>query len=433
MSSVRLLVQQAVRVPAANTVQTGMITHQMDVRSAYLNAPIGKYEVFMQQPKGFEKVGKNGEKLVCKLKKSLYGLKQSGRNWNNMLHNYLCEEKFSQSSPDPCVYTRNSETEGCVIIIVWVDDLIISGTNLPLLERVKGALSNKFKMKDLGPLSWFLGTEFKCREESIEMNQTQYIDKILKKFEMSECKPKSVPCASGIEKESEDSRELGDARLYREIVGSLIYVMTGTRPDICYVVTKLSQKMSNPTESDLSMAKHALRYLKGTREQGLRFCKSESALKLVGFCDADWGASVKDRRSITGYNFQLSENGPLISWKSRKQQTVALSTCEAEYISLANAVQEAKFLKQLCSDMNVVIDNVLIKVDNQGAINLAKNPVNHQRSKHIDIKYHFIRSEIQNRNVTLEYVATEDNIADIFTKPAAKIKLQKFKGIILGN
>ena len=425
MSSVRLLMQQA--------VQTGMIIHQMDVRSAYLNAPIGECEVFMQQPKGFEEVGENGEKLVCRLKKSLYGLKQSGRNWNNMLHNYLCEEKFVQSAADSCVYTHNSETEGRVIIIVWVDDLIISATNLPLLKRVKGALSNKFKMKDLGPLAWFLGTEFKCSEESIEINQTQYIDKILKKFEMSDCKPKSVPCAPGIEKESEASRTLSDPRLYREIVGSLIYVMTGTRPELCYVVTKLSQKMSCPTESDLSMAKHVLRYLKGTRAKGLTFCKSRSALKLVGFCDADWGASVKDRRSITGYNFQLSVNGPLISWKSRKQPTVALSTCEAEYISLANAVQEAKFLKQLCSDMNVVIDNVLIKVDNQGAINLAKNPVNHQRSKHIDIKYHFIRSEVLNGNVNLEYVATQDNVADIFTKPVTKVTLQKFTGLILGS
>ena len=198
-------------------------------------------------------------------------------------------------------------------------------------------------------------------------------------------------------------------------------------------VTKLSQKMAHPTNADLSMAKHVLRYLKGSRENCLTFGKSESPLNLTGFCDSDWGASVEDRRSITGYNFQLSENGPLISWKSRKQQTVALSTCEAEYISLANAVQEAKFLKQLCQDMNIVIKDVVINVDNQGAINLAKNPVNHQRSKHIDIKYHFIRSEIQNGNVNLQYVPTDDNVADIFTKPATKAKLVKFQTFIMGS
>ena len=425
MSSVRMLMQRA--------VQNNMITHQMDVKTAYLNAPID-CDIYMEQPKGFEKGGTNGEKLVCKLKKSLYGLKQSGRNWNNMLHSFLCNENFSQSRADPCVYVRNSETEGCVILIIWVDDIIISATYAKLLESVKESLCQKFKMKDLGELSWFLGTQFKCSKTSIEMSQSQYIDKVLSKFQMSDCKPKPTPCALGIEKECDvKPKELSDPRLYRAIVGSLIYVMTGTRPDLCYVVTKLSQNMAKPSESDLILAKHVLRYLKGTREQCLKFEKSESPLKLIGFCDSDWGASVKDRRSITGYNFQLLERGPLISWKSRKQPTVALSTCEAEYISLASAVQESKFLRQICKDMNIVIDDVVIHVDNQGAINLAKNPVNHQRSKHIDIKYHFIRSEIQAGNVKLEYVPTEDNVADIFTKPATKVKLEKFKSFIMGN
>ena len=209
--------------------------------------------------------------------------------------------------------------------------------------------------------------------------------------------------------------------------------MTGTRPDICYAVTKLSQNMAKPTQSDLSMAKNVLRYLKGSIERGLTFQRSELPLKLTGFCDSDWGASVKDRRSITGYSFQLSNNGPIISWKSRKQQTVALSTCKAEYISLANAAQEAKFLKQLCNDMDILIENVLINVDNQGAINLAKNPINHQRSKHIDIKYHFIRLEIQIGNINLQYVPTDCNVADIFTKPVTKIKLEKFRSLIMGK
>ncbi|CAB4009852.1 Poly (gag pol) of Ty Copia retrotransposon [Paramuricea clavata] len=254
-------------------------------------------------------------------------------------------------------------------------------------------------MKDLGKLSWFLGTEFKCKESCIEMNQKQYIEKVLLKFGMADCKPKPTPCVLGIEKVSdEESPSLEDP------------------------VTKLSQKISKPTRANLDLAKHVLRYLRGTSEQGLTFRKSNVPLRLNGFCDSDWGASVADRRSITGYNFQLSSTGPLISWKSRKQPTVALSTCEAEYIALANAVQEAKFLRQLCIDMKVSIsdDNVLIQVDNQGAINLARNPVHHQRSKHIDIKYHFIRSEIQVGTISLKYVPTEDNIADVFTKPASK-------------
>lgn len=168
----------------------------------------------------------------------------------------------------------------------------------------------------------------------------------------------------------------------------------------------------------------------------MTFTKSLSPLTLLkGFCDSDWGASIEDRRSVTGYNFQLSKDGPLISWKSRKQPTVALSTCEAEYIALANAVQEAKFFMQLCLDMKVGIKEgkSLVMIDNQGAMNLAKTPVQHQRSKHIDIKYHFIRSEIQEGRISLEYVPTEENVADVFTKPASRIKLERFRRIMLGK
>ncbi|XP_048241186.1 secreted RxLR effector protein 161-like [Haliotis rufescens] len=161
---------------------------------------------------------------------------------------------------------------------------------------------------------------------------------MLVKFNMMDCKPKTTPCDPGADKERETTAiELGDPRLYRVIVGSLIYIMTATRPDLCYIVTKLSQYMAKPTTTQLGMAKHTLRYIKGTAEQGLTFVKSCDPLQLVGFCDADWGSSA-DRRSITGYGFQLKDNGPLISWKSKKQTTVALSTCEAEYMAMAAAI-----------------------------------------------------------------------------------------------
>lgn len=295
-----------------------------------------------------------------------------------MLHNNLIDEQFAQSCADPCVYTRHIDNKRYIIMIIWVDDIIIATSNSKLMASVKESFSKRFKMKDLGEISRFLGIQFKYGKDCIEMNQTQFIEKILSKFEMKECKP--TPCMFGIDKvAASESPELNDPRSYRAILGSLIYVMTSTRPDLCYIVTKLSQKMSRPNEADLNTAKHVLRYLKGTSEQSLRFRKSESPLKLSGFCDADWGASVEDRRRITGYNFQLSEDGPFISWKSRKQQTVALSTCEAEYMALANAVQEAKFLRQLCVDMRVgeVDSDVLMHIDNQEAMNLAKNPVHH--------------------------------------------------------
>ena len=217
MSSIRVLLQLA--------VQNDMLVHQMDVKTAYLNAPID-CEIFMEQPEGYEKTGKNGEKLVYKLRKSLYGLKQSGRNWNNMLHEYLLGENFTQSLADPCVYTRYSCRNECTIIIIWVDDLIISASNEILLQSVKNSLNEKFKMKDLGVLSWFLGTEFNCSEGVITMSQKQHIGKLLKKFGMTECKPKVTPMVSGQEKFPDtESPELTDPTLYRAIVGSLIYII----------------------------------------------------------------------------------------------------------------------------------------------------------------------------------------------------------------
>ena len=182
------------------------------------------------------------------------------------------------------------------------------------------------------------------------MNQTKYIERLLSKFSMENCKPRSTPCEINSHKVSEENSVPTDNRLYREIIGSLVYIMTATRPHLCYSATKLSQYLSAPTMSHINAAKHVLRYLKSTANRSLIFRKADEPLHLVGSCDADWGAS-EDRRSITGYGFNLCSKGPLISWKSRKQPTVALSTCEAEYMSLASAVQEGKFLSQLLEDL----------------------------------------------------------------------------------
>ena len=359
------------------------------------------------------------EKIVVR------GLKQSGRDWHNVLHNYLKSEKFEQSLNDSCMFTKMSN-ESKIIIIVWVDDIIIAGSNVEVLEEMKSSLSQRFKMKDLEKLSYFLGMKFKFGGDSVEMNQAKFVEKVLDKFGMSDCNPKATPCDLSANKLSHgDSIELADPKLYRAIVGSLIYVMTATRPDLCHVVTLLSQNMNMPTKAHLSMAKCALKCLKSTVNYGLKFTRSSTELKLEGFCDSDWGSS-EDRRSVTGYGFRLCDESPLISWKSKKQPTVALSICEAEYIALAAAVQEAKFLRRLLADFQGKrkAESVTLHVDNQGAIALAKNPVHHQCSKHIDIKYHFVRNEILNEVIKLKYVPSQDNVADLFIKPVSKSKLQ---------
>ncbi|KAF2363622.1 Reverse transcriptase RNA-dependent DNA polymerase [Trinorchestia longiramus] len=281
-------------------------------------------------------------------------------------------------------------------------------------------------MKDLGPILCFLGMEFVVKQDSIEMKESKYVEKILSKFRMSDCNPKSIPCDPSANKldVSSDSKNLCDPKLFREIVGSLIYLMTCTRPDICYVVTLLSQHLTCPTNAHLNLCKFVLKYLKGTILFGLKFVKSENPMQITGFSDSDWGGS-SDRKSISGYVFKSFSSSSLISWKSKKQNIVALSSCEAEYIALP--VQEGIFLKQLLCDMDGYDEPVGIFVDNRGAIDLAKNPVHHQRSKHIDIRYHFIPAIIQDNKALLSFVPSEENMADMFTKPVTRQSLLKFK------
>ena len=282
-------------------------------------------------------------------------------------------------------------------------------------------------MKDLGEIRWFLGIEFSKHDDgSIAMSQKQYCQKILRKFGMENSKPRKSPCDEGLDKEPDNSPVLTDPRLYREIVGSLIYAMTATRPDISYVVTKLAQNMSSPTVQNLGVAKGVLRYLQGTLEYGLVFRKSGDCVQLQGFCDSDWASSYSDRKSISAFVFKLHENSGFVSWKTKKQNIVALSSCEAEYISLSMCVQEAMFLGKLMTFMceqEGVCTNALIGVDNQGTIALARNPVNQQRSKHIDVRYHFLREAVANGVVEPHYVPSNNNVADVLTKPVSGRKI----------
>lgn len=254
-------------------------------------------------------------------------------------------------------------------------------------------------MTDLGQLKLFLGLQF--------IHDLYYENEEVEKYNMENCKPRSSPCELKLELNSDKGSHVCEK--HREIVGSLIYAMTCTRPDLCFIVTELSQNLANPTDELCVTLKHVLRYLKGSLDYELRFRKCTD-LKLTGYSDASWG-STNDRKSITGYCFNLNSEGPLISWKFMKQPTAALSSCEAEYMALAAATQECSFLTQfLCEiDKNVRYEPVTIFDDNQGAIALAENPVHHQRSKHIDIKYHFVRNECRQGKINVVYLPTEKN------------------------
>ena len=430
------------RIVLQKALQGNMIINQMDFSTAYLNADIDTI-VYIEPPDGFI----SDPNYCWRLNKALYGLKQSGRCWNNLLNNFLTSHGFNRSMSDPCLYTF-FDGNNTVNLIVWVDDLLITASNQNLMDKIKDLLSRNFKMKDLGIPSYFLGIQFTFNKDSIVLEQSMYVDKLLKRFNMTDAKTKPTPCPLGINKElGNASPLLEDNTLYREIVGSLIYLMVNTRPDISYVVTLLGQYMSKPTVAHLNLAKHVLRYLKGTKSLGLNFVKSNCELNIYGYCDSDWGGSL-DRKSISGYCFMLNKDGPLISWKSCKQNIIALSSCEAEYVSLTSAFKEAKFLRQLFADINGCKTQpvnlfgdkladikecepqpVHLLADNQGAIALAKNPVHHQKSKHIDIRFHFICFDIDNGTVILEYIPTDKNIADLFTKPLSGFKFKDFSSI----
>ena len=286
-------------------------------------------------------------------------------------------------------------------------------------------------MTDLGPLSWFLGIEFTQIEGVITMSQTKYLLNKLEKYGLDKSKPRTTPCElAGYNKMSTDPI---DSNLnYRELVGSLIYAMTCTRPDLAWAVTKLSQHLADPTQADFTMVKHVFRYIRGTYDYKLTFRKTND-LKLVGFKDADWASSVEDRRSTSGYCFALNDSGPVVSWKSKKQPTVALSSCESEYVALCAGMQEALYLKRLLEELlQNSFGPIEINVDNQGAISLSKNPTQHDRSKHVDIKYHFCRECVSSGKVEVQHVSSEDNVADVMTKAASKGKLAKFRDKLFG-
>ena len=416
MTSLRVVMQLA--------AHNDLLVHQLDMKTAYLNAPIEE-EVYLEQPQGYIDKGTD---YVWKLKKSIYGLKQSGRNWYNMLSRYLIDSEFKKSQADPCLFTKQSGGSYAVVLF-WVDDIIVAAKSESDLQKVKDHLMTRFTVTDFGQLSFFLGVQFSFSSDGISMDQKKYLKKVLDRFGMSDCKAKRTPCEMKLE--FDEGEPLTDDKVYREMIGCLIYCMTCTRPDLAFCVTKMSQYLSKPTQDHLNAVKRILRYIKGTIDYKLTYSKLEN-LSLCGFSDSDWGNDTQDRKSITGYCFALHDKGPPVSWKSRKQNTIALSSCEAEYVAMCHAVQEGKYLLQLLSDMNAPLDCMNLSVDNQGAIALSKDPVKRQRTKHIDVKHHFIRDEVQSGHVIVDYIPSESNVADLFTKPTSRVKLNSFEAYLFG-
>lgn len=403
------------------SVKLGLKVYHLDVKTAFLNGYLEE-DVYMRQPEGF--VLKSTENKVCKLKKAVYGLKQSSRAWNKRVDEVLLEIDYSKSKYEPCLYIKKCH-ESITVVALYVDDFFIFGNNMPEIEFLKGHLCSYFKIKDLGEAKQILGVRISQEKGQIKLDQEGYIDQILKRFDMSNSNSVATPMEVNLGLEAGDLKSDGTNNVnipYQRLIGSLMYIAVLTRPDIAYSVSFLSQFNSCYTEAHWKSAKRLLRYLQGTKSKCLTF--TENGCCLEGYSDSDWGSNKLDRKSYTGFVFKLA--GGAISWKSFKQKSTALSTTEAEYMAMSEAAKEAIYLKNLYEELNEELDALILYVDNQSAQKLAANPILHSRSKHIDVRYHFVRETVANNVISLKYLASTDMTADILTKSLPTVKHKKF-------
>ena len=317
---------------------------------------------------------------------------------------------------DPCIYKMGTD-ETLILLGIYVDDLILISKDKKTLLDTKRCLSTQFRMKDLGPIHHCLGIEFKRNEKGFELSQKKYINDVLERYNMKDCKPIRTPVEVGAKLNKPDKiSELEMSKYpFRSLIGSLTYLSVATRPDLSYAVSSLRQFNNCYSEQHWKAAKRILRYLKGTQNYTLRYEQAEKSLE--GFVDADWGNCIIDRKSYTGYAFIYG--GAAISWEARKQRTVAHSSVEAEYMALSDASKEAVYLRRFLAEIkgNQTCSPTVLWSDSQGARRLVYNPVYHSRTKHIDIRHHYIREEIKKNEIKVEYMSSEEMTADVLTKP----------------
>ena len=420
---------ESLRTVVGLAVRNGLSLHQLDVMTAFLNGKLNEV-VYMQQPEGFVVEGR--EHCVCRLKRSIYGLKQSPRCWNSTIDGYLKKLGFLQSVSDPCVYIAAAGE--LAVVGMYVDDIVVACKSVEKLKEFKRGLCSKFDVKDLGRLHYFLGMKVIQHEVSgdVWIGQSAYICQVLERFGMQDAKSVGTPVdtSTKLVKAVEDD-VMFDKGVYQSAVGCLLYLSTGTRPDIAFAVGNVARFSANPTTRHWIGVKRILRYLKGTSDLGLRYSRNGDE-DVVGYSDSDWAGDLDDRKSVSGYMFKLC--GAPISWRSKKQTSVALSTAEAEYIALAYASQEAIWLRRLMTELRMEQSKpTLIYENNQSAISLAQNVQFHGRMKHIDIRHHFIREKVSDRSIALKYCSSNQMLADLLTKGLSGTvfsRLREMAGIV---
>lgn len=414
-----------VRTVISMAAAKGWEIHQMDVNNVFLQGDLHD-EVYMTVPQGFIDTG--NKQKACRLLKSLYGLKQASRQWNIKFTSVLISAGFTQSHHDYSLFIKKVVGK-IVIVLVYVDDLLITGNDFQIIAETKLVLQTNFKIKDLGHLRFFLGIEFARNSTGIVMHQRKYVLELISDLGLSGTKPVHSPMELNVKFTTvafdkhigitTSDPPLQDPSGYQRLIGRLIY-LTVTRPDICFSVQCLSQFMQNPKSSHMEAALRIVRYLKLCPGLGILMSSTSSAW-LVVYCDADWAACPNTRRSVTGYLVKLGDS--LISWKSKKQVTISRSSAEAEYRSLASAVAEIVWLVGLFSELDWPIQlPVPVYCDSKAAMQIAANPVFHECTKHIDIDCHFIREKLQQGLLNTFYLASSEQLADLLTKGLSSLQ-----------
>jgi hypothetical protein len=396
---------------------------QFDIKTAFLYGDLEE-DIYMNQPKGYE----DGTTLVCKLQRSLYGLKQAPRCWNKKFKNMLLSFDLKETKADPCVFV-STKNEQLLIVAIFVDDGIIAATNDEQVDMMVKYLKNNFETK-AGELDHFLGIEIDQRPDgSIFIHQSSYCQRVLERFNIWEANALCIPAdpQHSLDPNLSESTQAGEVP-YRESVGSLLYLSQITRPDITFAVNLVSRYLEKPLIIHWNAVKRILKYLKGTFNYGLIY-DSSVKLKLCGYSDADYAGDTTTRRSTSGSIFMMT-NG-IVAWCSQRQKSVALSTTEAEYVALSQAVQELTWLTLLTSDLlETQGETPVLYADNQSAIKLLNNPEFHKRTKHIDVRYHYIREKFNEGVFSLEYVCSKEQLADILTKPTPRTRFQELREML---
>ncbi|XRB15332.1 retrovirus-related Pol polyprotein [Pseudoscourfieldia marina] len=391
----------------------GFYFGQIDVETAYLYALVQEL-IYMRPPKGTN----YGPNKICRLLKSLYGLKQAGRNWYLDLKDYLVELGFKPGEVDIGMYSAAVGTENEIWILVYVDDIIFASKNEQTKDIFAGHLRKKYRITEPAQLTWALGMKVSFAADGIILTQDLYVSKILERFGFtSAAKSATTPLAHGTTLTRADEEDAEARHLAQQFVGAILYAAVISRPDLSSTVRAMSHVMSKPPSNFEACKKHVLRYLSGTINRGIKYnTNSNVPLKLIGYCDASWGDNHENRRSTSGYIFFL--NGGPISWASYLQTTVALSTVESEVMALTEAIKEAIYIRRLLESLGAAQEGpTIIYTDSTGAEALVDHPTSHRRTKHIEIRREFIKFHIGHETVKIERVSTKDQLADIMTKP----------------